>query len=238
MFRNLAFASIIIAGIGCGGAQGTSPHDMSAEQHEAAASQEESASAEHATQYDPKQETTEQVCPPKRVCWTARANPTDKHRTDASEHHDLAAKHRAAAQALRDAEAGACAGIDEEDRDTSPFYFREDIALVEPIDQPLDSNRGSKSPMTRRAGGRAIVRAVPGMTAEWLQRVVNCHVARAAVVGHDDPDMSFCPLALKKVRATVTSTGVGFAVEVRAQDEATAKEVVRRMEALVATKTP
>jgi elongation factor G len=39
----------------------------------------------------------------------------------------MAGKHRAAAAALAQAESVSCAGIDEADRDASPFYHREDI---------------------------------------------------------------------------------------------------------------
>jgi hypothetical protein len=176
------------------------------------------------------------VCARVDACWTARVNPTEQHRADAAEHHQIAAKHRAAAQALRDTEASKCAGIEETDRDTSPFYFREDITSVQPITAPADPQRAGKSTATRSVGGRAIFRAVPGMTAEWLQRSVNCHIARASVLGHQDPAMSYCPLALKGVHAIVESTGDGFAVEVLADDEATAKEILRRMNTLVSAR--
>jgi len=42
----------------------------------------------------------------------------------------MAADHRAAAQALRDAEGTSCGGIAESDRDVSPFDHREDITSV------------------------------------------------------------------------------------------------------------
>jgi hypothetical protein len=235
MLRNLSFALICMSVAACGGAQGTQPHDMSAAQHEAAASQEDQSSTEHAQQYNPGSETRTQVCEPKRVCWTARVNPTDQHRADATQHEQLASKHRAAAKALRDAEASACVGIEEEDRDNSPFYFREDIASVQALnDDAGAAARGGKSYPTRQVGARVTFRAVPGLTAEWLQRTINCHIARAAVLGHDDPEMAYCPLTLKGIHATVTSTGDGFAVDVRSDDDATVKEIQRRVNGLAA----
>ena len=50
-------------------------------------------------------------------------------------------------------------------------------------------------------------------------------------MGFDMPGMTYCPLMLKDVNAKVTSTGTGFAIEVRSNDSATAKEVLRRMQA-------
>jgi hypothetical protein len=233
MVSNLRVALIgLVVGVGCGGAQGTSPHDMSAAEHEAAAREEESSSATHAGQYDPTASEAPAPCSPKSVCWTARRNPTQRHRDDAEAHRDLAARHREAARSLRDAEARACVGIDDEDRDLSPFYFREDIAAVDTL-RETESERTGKSSLVRTVGARVVFRAVPGLTAEWLQRSIECHAARAAVVGHEDPTMSYCPAAVKGVRVSVASTGSGFAVELRGTSPASIDEIVRRANALV-----
>jgi hypothetical protein len=77
------------------------------------------------------------------------------------------------------------------------------------------------------------IRAVPGLTAEWLQRVVDCHVARNAALGHVVPEMPYCPLVPKGVHATVSSVHGGFAVAIRADDGEGAQEVLRRAEALI-----
>ena len=81
-------------------------------------------------------------------------------------------------------------------------------------------------------GSTVVFRALPGMTAEWLQRVVDCHVARSAAAGFDMPEMSFCPLELKDVKATVASTGDGFAVNVSSENPATVAEIQKRAQAL------
>jgi hypothetical protein len=71
------------------------------------------------------------------------------------------------------------------------------------------------------------------MTAEWLQRVIDCHLARAAAAGYQMPEMTYCPLTLKGVTAKVTSVGDGFAVDIKAQDPGTVNLVIARAEALV-----
>ena len=43
--------------------------------------------------------------------------------------------------------------------------------------------KSGKSSTQKDVGATVVFRAVPGMTAEWLQRVVDCHLARAAAVG-------------------------------------------------------
>ena len=46
------------------------------------------------------------------------------------------------------------------------------------------------------------------------------------------PEMSFCPLELKDVKATVASTGDGFAVNVSSENPATVAEIQKRAQAL------
>ncbi len=71
------------------------------------------------------------------------------------------------------------------------------------------------------------------MTTEWVQRVVDCHVARNASLGHIVPEMPNCPLVVKGAQARVTSTGNGFAVEIRSSDPAGAQEILARAQRLV-----
>lgn len=222
---------------GCAGAPGTQPHDMSASQHEAAASQEESLASTHAAQHDSAATTTIEKCRSARgkgsgepICWSSTTNPTERHRRDAEEHRKIAEQHRAAAQALQSAEEKVCGGIAQEDRETSPFYHREDIVRAERLEETRPVKGGG---FPELKGATVVFRAVPGLTAEWFQRLIDCHIARNAALGHDTPDMAYCPLALKDVTARVTSTGDGFAVEVRGSDRAGAEEILRRARALL-----
>ena len=141
----------------------------------------------------------------------------------------MAADHRAASQALRDAEARACVGISDSDRDMSPFDHREDIASVEPL---VDT--WTKVQYGKTVGAVVTFRAVPGMTAQWLQRVVDCHLARNAALGYDVPEMPYCPLVPKEASAKVTGMDTGFAVAIRSDNSDTANEILKRARALVA----
>jgi hypothetical protein len=175
-------------------------------------------------------ENCERGTPPRgSVCWTSTGNPSPEVLKQAEAHRQTAAAHRAASQALRDAEQQACGGISAQDRDTSPFEHREDIEGVEAIQTPV----GGKIGGYRQNGASIVVRAVPGMTAEWLQRLVDCHTARNAALGYAMPEMEHCPLMLKGITASVTSTGRGFVVAIRASDVDTAREILRRAQALL-----
>lgn len=90
----------------------------------------------------------------------------------------------------------------------------------------------------RTAGAVVTFRAVPGLTAEWLQRLVDCHLARNAARGHVVPEMPNCPLVPKGAAATVRSTGDGFAVSISSSDDATAREIRARAERLGGARGP
>jgi hypothetical protein len=222
-------SSIVALTLGCAAAPGTQPHDASAAQHEAMAAREDRAAGAHAEQHDPKASTPGEQCAGWGGCWTSSRNPTAQHAEDAKQHHELAQKHRAAAAALAGAEASSCAGLSDADRDISPFYHRDDIVSVSKL---MGKVPAGWEPGQMEIGSTIAFRAVRGMTREWLQRVVDCHMARAAAVGYDMPEMGYCPLALKGVKATTTSTSNGFAVNVSSDDAATVAEIEKRANAL------
>ena len=230
--------------VGCAASTpGAHPHDSSVAQHELNAAVEEKAERVHAASYDADASAPAVECgvtgrSDRDRCWTSTANPTAEHRRDAELHRKRAADHRAASLALRDAEGRACAGISESDRDESPFHHTEDITSIEPLSVYVGPSTGSAGPAQYPRSARhlegAVVefRAVPGMTVEWLQRVVDCHLARNAALGHEVPEMSYCPLVPKGVEATVTSAHGGFAVTMRSPVPAVADEILRRSRAL------
>lgn len=224
----MMFGTILLGA--CASTPGAKPQDMSAVQHEQAAAAHEAEATPHSEQYQPAAQEKKSLCPPKGACWTSTVNPTKQHLEDAEKHHKMAADHRAAGQALRDAESRACVGVSIDDRDMSPFYHREDVADVRPAYKAAArSNKGAPDILT---GAVVTLRAVPGLTAEWLQTVVDCHVARNNALGNNMPEMSYCPLTIKGITAKVTSAGNGFAVTIEAPDAETAKEILKRAQAL------
>jgi hypothetical protein len=216
---------------------GAQPHDMSVASHETTAAEETRIAGEHEGRYDPSAVQRRERCQhggpaatgDLDACWTSVTNPTAEHLKHAEGYRTRAAAHRAASQALRDAEARACVGIPAADRDESPFDHREDVERVE----PFYVSEGGKLQHRRLGGAVVTFRAMSGMSAPWLQRVVDCHLARNAALGHDVPEMAYCPLVPKGVTGTVTPTPTGFAVTVRSDDGAVAEDVWRRAQSLV-----
>lgn len=238
MDKQLLRSALFLTGVftaGCGGTPGAGPHDMSVSGHERAAELADAAAGQHASQYDASAEGSKARCsnPQKDIgaqpCWTEETNPTKTHLAEAEQMRKAAADHRAASQALRDAEASACAGLSESDRDTSPLVRGGDILRVDEIRAPGDAIR-SIGP-AKVTGASVTIRAVPGLTKEYLQRLVSCHVARNSSMGHTMPEMTACPLAVKGATATVESAGGAFRVDVRGEDDAAVAEILKRARA-------
>lgn len=195
---------------------GTKPQDMSVEGHERAAMVAQEESDQHSDLYDPSQDYASTDCAPD-VCLPTWSNPTSAHRDEAARLRRLARQHRKAAQALREAEEAACAGVNERDRDLSPFFHVDDIRSV--TVPALDSDE----PVTVTFG------RVPGLTKESLQTLIDCHLARSASMGHEMPGMDYCPLVPRGVEASVSTEGEALVVSVAvAQGTESRAEVLRR----------
>lgn len=215
---------------------GTRPGDMSADEHRSRAGMEGATAEQHQSQYELTARTSRDRCRVpidaarvgiglSDICWSSVTNPTESHLGEAEQHRRYAQEHRAAAAALVEAEKRACSGIAPDDRDLSPFEHVDDITAVVPLTEGVSSGKAS---VPRTAGAVVTFRALPGLTVEWLQRVVDCHLARNASLGHQVPEMPSCPLVPKGAEAKVSSTGDGFSVAVRADDPASAAEIFAR----------
>jgi hypothetical protein len=138
------------------------------------------------------------------------------------------AEHRAAAQDLRETEQFACAGVPEIDRDEGPFAQRDRIASVEVV-----RDRVFPKAPTQPFGIVVYIRATPGLTEQWLGRVIQCHVAHHAVVGASGVEES-SPLLTGETQIHVSSTGAGFRVSITSSDIDVARQLVRKGRALSA----
>jgi hypothetical protein len=210
---------------------GTRPSDMTAARHQAAAASAETEGGRHDRQYDPAAIAQAPCAPSQReACSTPTSywNPTEGHSQEGAQYQELAAKHRAASQALETAEARACGGVPVAERGESPFRARGQIERVDAIKKEVAVGSGGLR------GARLVLRPRPGMSAERLQRAIDCHLARWAATGAGDPAVAHCPLALKGVRAQVKPSGDGLAVEITANDEQTAATVMANARALLA----
>jgi hypothetical protein len=130
-----------------------------------------------------------------------------------------------AANSLREAERSACVEVPEADRDGGPFMRRDRIAYVEEVNDRLYPKQ-----MAQTFGIAVYVRATPGLTEQWLGRVIKCHQAHAAVAGASDDTTD--PLIGADSRIKIDPTPEGFRVAITSPDLATARALVAKGHAL------
>jgi hypothetical protein len=125
-----------------------------------------------------------------------------------------------------------CAGYADEAA-LAPVLDGSAIESVEPL---YNSLVGYKSGQYTELAGSAIkVRALPGVTSEWLTRALECHSAERVVGGAPPGVAANDPFWLpgKMVDVEATSAHDGFRVEVRAAGPVDGHEVLDRARAFV-----
>ncbi len=166
---------------------------------------------------------------PYAICWSSpRESSAAAHENlRASRQREAAAEHRRVSAALRAAETRACSGIAEADIVDSPFAHKADIVAVDVIDGSLQD--GTVGPV----GVHVRFHAIEHLSGPTLQHLIDCHIARDDAMGHDVPEMGYCPLVPRGARATVEVIPHGYIVEIRSDDPAGAREIARRATALM-----
>jgi hypothetical protein len=137
-----------------------------------------------------------------------------------------AVAHQTAAKDMRRAEQAACFEVPDGERDAGPFARRDQIVAVEVLRERLFP----KAP-PQKVGVAVYLRASPGMTEQWIGRVIECHLAHRAVVGARVAEQA-CPLSLEEARVGVSSTFAGFRVAITSKDLAVARSLIERCSAL------
>ena len=218
------FAALLFIA-GCAASRPGAETPRSAAEEDAAAAAEDRTAALHTAAFDSRAVSYKRRCLGRPdvdgvalgECWFDQMNPTANELDIAREHRRAAAEHRAVSRALRDAEAQACVGVSEHDRDVSPFAHRKDIVRVTELPD----------------GAAVLFRPLPAMTAASLQRIVDCHLARNDALGHQVPWMLYCPLVPRDVTAKVTEQPGGLEVVDATPDTDAAREVRYRVGALI-----
>jgi hypothetical protein len=134
------------------------------------------------------------------------------------------AEQLATARSLRDAELGACVEVPDADRDGGPFARRDRIAYVEEV-----RDRVYPKQMPQTFGIAVYIRATPGVTEQWLGRIIKCHQAHYATVGTADVAD---PLVGVDARVKIDSTPTGFRVAITSPDLDVARALVEKGHAL------
>jgi hypothetical protein len=125
-------------------------------------------------------------------------------------------------------ERAACAEVPDQDRDQGPFARRDRIVGVE----ELREKTYPKAP-PQPIGAAVYLRATPGVTEQWVGRVIDCHLAHRAVAGDRAVDRD-SPLYVADTSVHVSSTPTAFRVAITSYDLDAARSVIEKANRLAA----
>jgi len=91
---------------------------------------------------------------------------------------------------------------------------------------------GDGPPEVHQVGAELYVHALPGVTAEYLQRTLECYTAYSRAIHPNDP---FHPTAGSVADVAVISAGDSFAIRVVGSNDQTAADISQRARALTST---
>jgi len=122
----------------------------------------------------------------------------------------------------------ACVGVPNAERYVGMFTDPNSLLSVQEI-KPAE-RMSETEPPDDRAGARLTLAARPGVTAEWLQSVAECHLAHNAARGVSLTGGS--PLDVPGATVVVSSRGNAFSVDVTSTNSKVAHEVLQRARSL------
>ncbi len=109
----------------------------------------------------------------------------------------------------------------------SPFAHVDDISAVRSFSQQEWTNPETGSTDTR-AGVLVTFGALPGLTTEWLQHLIECQMARDAALGSAANELPDDPLVPGTLETHVFRTRDGFVVSISSEDPKVSKEIQAR----------
>ncbi len=121
-----------------------------------------------------------------------------------------------------------CAGVADAEAQNPSFLASSSVNGVRPF---MGERHYIKFTEPELRGADIDIRSTPGMTRQWLTRVLRCHVARRSVQGPQDGVAD--PFVVGTPDLLVLETDTGFVVRVAGRDRADGVEILRRAKMLV-----
>lgn len=132
--------------------------------------------------------------------------------------------HRRAARALRDAETRACTDLGADESALESPVSRSRVIAVEPL---YDADSGPGVPPALR-GSVLRLKPMQDETVDRVKALIDCTIARHAVLGTDQVEARESPFAIAGVTSAVHGAGGEIVVELRTSDPLTAETLLAR----------
>ncbi|MEO8702369.1 MAG: hypothetical protein ABI867_20155 [Kofleriaceae bacterium] len=159
-------------------------------------------------------------------CWDQDDEAAISQRAIATRDPSIARDERDETVALAGTELASCRGIPKGELAHSPFAHRKAIQQVIP----------------HRSGGqihgvRIVMKAVPGLTAEYMRRAIGCHQARFARLGNPPTYLSDDPTLVEGAEVQVSDHHGHLEIFVRSDSDVAGTVAYARAQDLVRTRT-
>jgi len=125
-----------------------------------------------------------------------------------------------------------CAGVSPREREMGLLAFRDNIVSVAPLNE---FHFAGKMKYLRTEGAVIKLRATPGISVPWLERVNGCHIATAEAGHLEGNEAAMDPFILKGTTLAATEVYAGYVLSVRGASVESVQEILQRSYALVAT---
>lgn len=159
-------------------------------------------------------------------CWDASEELAEHRRFLAEREQNLAQVERRAATGMVETELAACKGLSPAELEHSPFAHRREIAAVIP-NHVTGTLRGV----------RVVWKPVPGLTADWMRRAIECHRARFERLGEPAIYLPEDPTLVARATATVEQHNGHLEVLIEAADDVSGQVALERALDLVRPRT-
>jgi hypothetical protein len=128
----------------------------------------------------------------------------------------------------------ACAGVPARERELGLLAYRDAITTVAPLNEV---SFVGKAKVSNTKGAIIGLRAAPGISVPWLERVNNCHVALVGSGRLAGNDAASDPFVIPGTTLSAAEVYAGYALSVRGSNNDSAQEISRRSSALLSGPT-
>ena len=123
-----------------------------------------------------------------------------------------------------------CTGVPARERELGLLAFRDNIVSVAPLNE---FHYAGKAKYLRTEGAVIKLRATPGVSVPWLERVNGCHIAMAGSGRLAGNDVAMDPFTLTGTTVAATEVYAGYVLSVRGASVASVQEILQRSYALI-----
>jgi hypothetical protein len=126
--------------------------------------------------------------------------------------------------------ANLCAGVPDAERDHPSMLQPPEL---EGVRKSMGERHMIKYSVTELRGAELLVRPSPGISRQWIARVIQCHVAYRDLPGARVPETLSDPLLVDEATVSFGETDTSFVIRIQGETMAEGEEILARAQRLV-----